>query len=542
MRRLPGLLALAIPMLAVAGTPPAGFSDDPYVSGLSGPTAIAFLPNGDLLITEKGGALKRFDGTSTTLLTTIPVCTGSEMGLLGIAVDPSFGTNGFVYLYRTDNSAGCGSATGRFNEIVRVTVSGGGAGSLIELLSGIQTDGGNHDGGGLRIGPDGKLYAAVGDTGINDGGPPGSSTNPYAQDLTSLNGKILRINLDGSIPADNPYVASPPARGEIFASGLRNPYRMGFDPISGALWAGDVGQETLEEIDIITSGGDYAWPHCEGTQPSGCLEAGETPPIFDYPRSGTVHGATVTGGAFAPPSSGFGGLDGDYFFGDFIDNVIYHAVPNGARDDIAGTPTEFITDAGGGFGGPVDIIFGPDGAMYYVTFNPGEVRRVSTAPAGAGQALSGKRLVLRSTPSPVVRGVSKDTSLTLGAGNGSGDDPVLNGGTLRVASAAFDDTYPLPSGGWEYLGASGQQKGYRYRDPSQTNGPIKLVVVKNGKVVRITGKGSGLGHSLAANPEPVDVVLTSGARTYCMSFGGTTTFTAGKVFTAKDATAPGACP
>jgi hypothetical protein len=421
-------------------------------------------------------------------------------------------------------------------------VSGGSAGSLVELLSGIQTDGGNHDGGGLRIGPDGKLYAAVGDTGIMDGGPPGNSTNPYAQDLTSLNGKILRINLDGSIPSDNPYASSPPARAEIFASGLRNPYRMGFDPISGALWAGDVGQETREEIDIITSGGNYSWPHCEGTLPAGCLLAGETPPIFDYPRSGPVHGGTVTGGAFAPPASGFGGLDGDYFFGDFLDAVIYHAVPNGGRTDISGTPTEFITDAGSGFGGPVDIIFGPDGAMYYVTYNPGEVRRVASAPAGVAQPLSGKRLVLRSNP--VVRAVSKDTGLTLGAGNGSGDDPVLNGGSLRVASTAggFDDTYQLPAGNWEYLGQSGQQKGYRYRDPDLANGPVKLVVVKNGKVVRIVGKGSGLGHTLGTNPDPVDVVLTAGARTYCMSFGGTTSFTVNKVFTAKDAAAPAACP
>ena len=540
MRRLLLFLVLALGSTASAGTPVAGFEDDPYVVGLSNPTAIAFLPNGDLLITQKTGALLRFDGTSTVTLATIPVCSGAEMGLLGIAVDPDFATNGYVYLYRSDSSAGCASATGRFNEVVRVTVVGNSAGSLVEILTGIRTDTGFHDGGGLRIGLDGKLYVAVGDTAVGDGGPPGASTNPYAQDLAALEGKILRLNLDGSIPADNPFVGSPPARGEVFASGFRNPYRMGVDPVTGALWVGDVGQNTLEEIDLVTSGGDYAWPHCEGTLPVGCHEAGETPPVLDYPRTGPVHGATVTAGAFAPAGSGFGGLDGDYFFGDFVDRVIYHAVLNGPRTDIVGTPTEFVTSAGGVFGGPVDIIFGPDGALYYLTLNPGEVRRVAPGPGGGAQPLSGKRLVLRATP--VLRALSKDTTVALGGGNGSADDPVVNGGSLRVASAGFDDTYGLPASGWSYVGSAGQQKGYRYSDRSLANGPVKFVLVRNGRVVRIVGKGAGLGQSLAADPDPVDLVLTTGARTYCMQFGGATTFNAGVSFVARDATAPGACP
>ena len=130
---------------------------------------------------EKGGAIKLFDGSTTTTLATIPVCTGSEMGLLGIAIDPNFASNGFIYLYRTDDSNGCGSATGRYNQIVRVTMVGNtiSLGSLTVLLTGIQTDNGNHDGGVLRIGPDGKLYVGVGDTGLGDNvGGPGSSDQP----------------------------------------------------------------------------------------------------------------------------------------------------------------------------------------------------------------------------------------------------------------------------------------------------------------------------------------------------------------------------
>src|SRR5262249_36300627 len=151
--------------------------------------------------------LKMFDGSNTTTLGTIPVCGSSEMGLLGIAVDPSFNSNGFVYLYRTHqgSSPPCGG-TGRVNEAVRLTGSGGSFRSLTTRLTGGQTAFGNHDGRGLRIGPDGKLYVGVGDTGLGDNvGGPGSSTNPYSQDLNHIEGKVLRLNLDGSIPADNPF-------------------------------------------------------------------------------------------------------------------------------------------------------------------------------------------------------------------------------------------------------------------------------------------------------------------------------------------------
>jgi glucose/arabinose dehydrogenase len=312
MRRLAIALMLAsfvaVPA-AHAGTPPPTFSDNVVASGLNAPTAIAFLPNGAMLVTEKGGALKLVSGGATSTLVTIPVCTASEMGLLGVAVDPSFtGDDGFIYLYRTAPSAtGCGSSTGRFNQIVRVTMVNGtvNISSLSVLLTGIVTDNGNHDGGGLRIGPDGKLWAIVGDSGVGDFGNPGDSTNPYSQDLGSLNGKVLRLELSGAPAAGNPFIGTPGARPEIYAYGFRNPFRFGFDPVSGKAWVGDVGQSTLEELDIIQPGGNYSWPYCEGTLPAGCTQPGDVPPIYEYGR--TV-GTTIIGGAFAPP--GFGKLGG----------------------------------------------------------------------------------------------------------------------------------------------------------------------------------------------------------------------------------------
>lgn len=369
------LALLTLASMADARTPMAGFDDTLVVDGLNTPTAIAFLPDGRLLVTEKGGALKLVTSGVASTLVTIPVCSTSEMGLLGIAVDPSFASNGFIYLYRTNPVNGCGSATGRFNEVVRVTMAADAIdiGSLSVLLTGMRTDNGNHDGGGMRIGPDGKLYVGVGDTGKGDNvGGPGTSTNPYSQDLGALEGKMLRLNLDGSVPADNPLVGQPGVREEIFAYGFRNPFRFGFDPLSGNLWLGDVGDLTVEEIDVVTAGDNYSWPYCEATLPSGCAQAGDVAPIFSYPHSGGgTLGTSITGGAFA--GNAFGGLENDFFFGDYTGNDIWHLEPNAGRDGVVGGATAFVSDAGG----PVDIVFGPDGALYYVAIFDGAVRRVA---------------------------------------------------------------------------------------------------------------------------------------------------------------------
>ncbi len=375
---LVGLALAAGPSAAKAGTPVSGFEDVAVATGLSAPTAIAFLPgNSGMLITEKGGALKLATGSGVTTLATIPVCSASEMGLLGVAVDPNFTSNGFIYLYRSAADAGgsCADAVGRFNQVIRVTMTGStvNLSSLAVLLTGIRTDNGNHDAGTLRIGPaDGKLYVSVGDSGLGDGGPPGASTNPYAQDLGSLNGKILRLELTGAPAAGNPFAGTPGARPEVFAYGFRNPFRMGFDNQTGRLWAGDVGQSAFEELDIVIAGGNYSWPRCEGTEPPGCMtEPDDVAPIFTYPLSGTGSlGRTIIGGDFAP--AGFGPFSGDYFFGDNSSSNIYRADVNAGRSDIIEPVSQFVTGAGG----PTDVIFTP-GALYYVAINVGEVRQVT---------------------------------------------------------------------------------------------------------------------------------------------------------------------
>ncbi len=558
MPRLVRLLIAALGLALVADARAAvapGFTQTAYVTGLDTPTAIAFLPDHRLLVAEKGGfsgsgnaALKLFDAGTVTTLGTIPVCAAGEMGLLGIAIDPSFLTNGFIYLYRTEPDGGCNVAADRSNEVVRVTMTGTSIDSPTVLLTGIRTDEEHHDGGGMRIGPDGKLYVSVGDTGVGD--PlvcPGLATNPYAEDLNALEGKVLRLELDGSVPEDNPYVGQAGKRGEIFASGFRNPFRFGFDPVTGALWLGDVGDVTIEEIDIVTVGADYAWPHCEGTLPSACEHPGDKDPIFEYWHGYSdldtgcggeglpELGGTVIGGAFAPAT--FGGRGGHYFFADFNISNIYDAVVNDTRDGIVGTPSAFVNYAGG----PVDLIFGPDGALYYVAINAGQVRRVAPTVDAGDQFLNGKKLVLKTKTGTAIKKsfavMAKDPGISLGGGPGSGDDPTLHPADLRVVSTEFDDTYTLPQANWRT-----SRNGYVYKDATRSDGPVRFVAMMAGKAVKVIASGAALGHTLASDPNPVSVVLTTGGTHYCMTFGGTPKFAPDKLFSAVNAPAPGGCP
>lgn len=559
-----------------AGSPAPGYTDTLVVGGLDTPTAVAFLPDGRLIITEKGGfgpgpanaAVKLFDGGTTTTLGTLGVCTDSEMGLLGVALDPAFASNGFIYLYRTESEGGCGSASGRSNQVVRVTLTGSSIGALRVLLTGMRTDGGNHDGGGLRYNPDdGKLYVGVGDTGRGDNvGCPGSSTNPYAQDLNALEGKLLRLNLDGSVPADNPFVGQAGARGEVFAFGLRNPWRFSFDPMTGKLWVGDVGDLAVEEVDIVTAGGNYGWPRCEGTRPAGCALPGDIDPIFTYAHascSGTPPflGTSITGGAFA--GTLFGDQAGHYVFADYTADAVYRLEPNAARDGVTGPAATVATDAAG----PVDVVAGPDGAIYYVALGAGQVRRVTVAgvttttttgvptttvstttlPPTSTQLLSGRRLVVklgRTLSKQRLTAISNDRAISLGAGGGTDDDPTLHDGSIRIRTnagcdgGACDATFSLPKGSWTRLGRPSAAKGYRFRS---TTGPIALVVIKARKLLKIAGKGA-LELQLVADPAPVDVTVRAGARQYCMRFGGTTAFRPPGRFSAKNAPTAAGCP
>jgi hypothetical protein len=253
-------------------------------------------------------------------------------------------------------------------------------------------------------------------------------------------------------------------------------------------------------------------------------------------------GTSVTGGSFT--GAAFFALANNYVFADFTSSVVYLATVNGTRDGIVGPPAAISTSAQA----PVDVITGTDGAVYYIAINGQSVRRLAAVPP-PGQTLSGKKMLMKDDADPTrkrVVVVSSDPAVSLGAGNGSTDDPVVHGGSLRILTSGgcggpCDDTYPLPSAGWSYIGAVGANKGYRFRD---TSGPIRLVLVRAGRRVRVVARAtsSPLGHELAAPPQPVDVVLSTGTtRRLCMEFGGVTAFVVDTRFTGRNAPAPLSC-
>ncbi|NJN14497.1 MAG: PQQ-dependent sugar dehydrogenase [Planctomycetes bacterium] len=231
--------------------------------GFDRPLFLTAPPDGTdrLFVLEQIGRIRVFPnvdsiGAAGTFLDiSARVNSGGEEGLLGLAFHPDYATNGFFYVYYSASNPRR-SVISRFSVTADPDVAD--STSEVILLTFTQPFS-NHNGGCLGFGPDGKLYIASGDGGSGD--DPGN----HGQSLTDLLGKILRLNPDGSIPADNPFVgAGGGARGEIWAHGLRNPWRFSFDRNSGDLWAGDVGQNAVEEIDIIERGGNYGWRIYEG--------------------------------------------------------------------------------------------------------------------------------------------------------------------------------------------------------------------------------------------------------------------------------------
>lgn len=283
---------------------PATVALEEIASGLNAPVKGTFAP-GDhkhLFVIEQTGPAwvidvspgKDDDGTPhlfadfTSIVTPLGCFIGyDERGLLGIAFHPDYRHNGLLYTFTSETGAGTGGCFGQASvtappnheSVIRewrvgdvkadhptVIMS-----SSRELLRLPQPQF-NHNGGDIAFGPDGMLYIATGDGGAADDQGVGHVPGGNAQDLGSLYGNILRIDVDGravagaySIPTGNPFIGVPGARGEIFAYGFRNPYRMSFDSKTGALYVADVGQNDIEEIDVVTAGGNYGWPIKEGT-------------------------------------------------------------------------------------------------------------------------------------------------------------------------------------------------------------------------------------------------------------------------------------
>jgi glucose/arabinose dehydrogenase len=268
---------------------------------------------------------------------------GGEEGLLGLAFHPDFARNRAFYVYYTPADRPRRSVVARFRARSADTADPASEQVLLTIAQPYS----NHNGGMLAFGPDGKLYVAVGDGG--SGGDP----HDYGQSLGTLLGKILRLSDDGSVPADNPFVKVPGARPEIWAYGLRNPWRFSFDRQTGALWAGDVGQNKWEEVDRIEKGGNYGWRVYEGAAPfrkSGVSPA--SPPIAPVATYDHDAGCSVTGG-YVYRGKAVPELNGQYLYADFCSGTVWalDASGTGPRTGRAigkvPAPSSFGEDADG---------------------------------------------------------------------------------------------------------------------------------------------------------------------------------------------------
>jgi glucose/arabinose dehydrogenase len=352
------LLTLVLGLtLARAGSLPSGFEDVPVTGGLAAPTAIAFAPDDRLFICEKGGAVRIFKQGQLLAapFLQLSVTSNSERGVLGIAFDPAFAAEPYVYIYYTTGPGSLSYSGSPKNRVSRFLAEGDAAmpGSEQILVDNIPSDAGNHNAGCVRFGLDGKLYISTGDGGSNPN---------LSQNLGSLAGKILRVNKqDGSAPSDNPFFNQMGRRGEIYCYGLRNPFRFNFRPGTNTLYIADVGQNTWEEVNVGQAGGDFGWPDSEGPN----VNQGEIAPIHAYRHQNG--GASITGGCFITSSNYPTLYQGAYFFGDYVQGRLGFLRVNANNTLIQAHEL-------GPASGPVDFAQGPDGNLYYVSISTGSVR------------------------------------------------------------------------------------------------------------------------------------------------------------------------
>ena len=349
------LVLILIPVAATAANLPPGFTERRVANDLTSATAMAFAPDGRLFVCQQSGQVRIIkDGVLLEEpFVSVQTDNTGERGLLGIAFDPDFAQTGFVYVYYT------ALVSPRHNQVSRFTADGDHAveDSETEIfrlddLSSATT----HNGGAMHFGKDGKLYVAVGENNF----PPNS------QSLTNVFGKMLRINKDGSIPDDNPFLGTAVgAARAIWAFGLRNPFTFDVDPLNGRIFINDVGESSWEEINDGLAGSNYGWPSSEGVTEN----EGEVGPLFAYPHGFSLEsGCAVTGGSFyRPTNTQFpSSYTGKYFFADLCSGWIR------VFDPGQGAVAPFAD----GLSLPVDLKVANDGSLYYLSRGSDSVNQI----------------------------------------------------------------------------------------------------------------------------------------------------------------------
>jgi glucose/arabinose dehydrogenase/regulation of enolase protein 1 (concanavalin A-like superfamily) len=333
---------------------PPGFAKTQLAHGLKNPSVFAFAPNGDIYLGEQSGVILIYRNGAVLPAPVVTLNTdgSAEKGLLGLTLDPNFATNGYMYVSYTtlDEHA----------QLSRLTVQNDTANLSSEkvYMKGNQLQNPHHSANDLHIGPDGKLWWTVGDN------VPSISN---AETLTNIYGKILRFNLDGTIPSDNPFLHAPGAVPAIYAYGLRNPFRFTFLP-NGKAMAQDTGSNYWEEMNTIQPGGNFGWDFYEGN----CGSCGYINPVYAYghlPTDGAASAIAAYSGSVFPKQ-----YDHVVFFGDYnrqdieavtFDPTYSTEISDNVFDSSAGTIA--------------DLQEGPDGNLYYVSIFEGTFSEITPA-------------------------------------------------------------------------------------------------------------------------------------------------------------------
>ncbi|MBI3183407.1 MAG: PQQ-dependent sugar dehydrogenase [Myxococcales bacterium] len=448
-RILAALIFVAAPLAHAAVADP-NFTESVFLAGSassSSITGIAWAPDGSnrLFVARKAGQI-RIVKNGALLATPFATVTGptggalytsSECGLTGIALDPAFTTNGYVWVFATVSASE--------QQIIRYSANGDAGTNKTIVVSGLPTAGVNHDGGAIGFGPDGKLYWGIGDLGNGTG---------VDQNLTSMAAKIGRAKLDGTVPNDNPFFdGSGPNADFIWARGARNPFTFTFQPSTGALWVNVVGT-SYEQVFVVKKGEHLGYNDYENNQPAGYLT-----PVIKYRTNGTDtrtitgsgavrtsnvatfttsashgfrrgekitvsgagdasfngsffvtsvpsatsftvaqtapdatsgggsavtlnQGGCITGGTFLTGSAASAAYRGNFFYGDFNSGRLMRAVLG------AGNSVDGVDYFGSGIANAVDLAEGPDGALYYASYGSGTVYRAAFNPTGQNVIVS----------------------------------------------------------------------------------------------------------------------------------------------------------